>query len=100
MIGGAAASRSGAHAPGRSAMTLTRRSMIAAAAAGLASLAWPEARAQADTRLRMFWWGSKERAERTEKANQLFQKNHPGIAIAGETLGWTDYWPRVATQAA
>ncbi|MBI3516926.1 MAG: carbohydrate ABC transporter substrate-binding protein, partial [Proteobacteria bacterium] len=79
---------------------LTRRSMIAAAAAGVAGLAWSAARAQSDARLRMFWWGSKERAERTEKANLLFQKHSPGITIAGETLGWTDYWPRVATQAA
>ncbi len=81
---------------------LTRRSLIksAAAAASLAAFEVPPAVAQAPIRLRMFWWGSKERAERTEKVNQLFQQKNPGIAIAGETLGWSDYWPRVATQVA
>jgi multiple sugar transport system substrate-binding protein len=48
----------------------------------------------------MFWWGAKERAERTNKVSQLYQQTHPGITITGESLGWTDYWPRLATQTA
>ena len=48
----------------------------------------------------MFWWGSKERAERTDKVNQLYSQKNPGVTIDGETLGWTDYWPRLATQTA
>ena len=48
----------------------------------------------------MFWWGSRERAERTDKTNKLFQEKNPGMTITGETLGWTDYWPRLATQTA
>jgi multiple sugar transport system substrate-binding protein len=80
---------------------VTRRALLhsAAATAALAGLGAP-ALAQSEIKLRMFWWGAKERADRTEKANQLFQKKHPGIAITGETLGWSDYWPRVATQVA
>jgi multiple sugar transport system substrate-binding protein len=70
-----------------------------AAAAALGALGSP-AFAQADTRLRMFWWGSRERAERTEKTNRLYQEKNPGVTITGETLGWTDYWPRLATQTA
>jgi len=81
---------------------LTRRSLIksAAAAAALAGVGASRAMAQTDVQLRMFWWGAKERADRTEKANQLYQKKHPGVVITGETLGWGDYWPRVATQVA
>ncbi len=82
---------------------LTRRGLLrsAAATAGLAGIgASAGALAQSELRLRMFWWGAKERADRTERANQLFQKKNPGIAITGETLGWGDYWPRVATQVA
>jgi multiple sugar transport system substrate-binding protein len=48
----------------------------------------------------MFWWGSKERAERTDKVNRLYETKNPGVTITGESLGWGDYWPRLATQTA
>jgi len=85
------------------ALLLSRRALFAAATAiAVSPVGWQtsSARAEGDTRLRMFWWGSKERAERTEKANRLFEQRNPGFTIAGETLGWGDYWPRVATQVA
>ena len=34
--------------------------------------------AQSETRLRMFWWGSRERAERTDKTNRLLPGQEPG----------------------
>src|SRR4051794_35403574 len=82
--------------------TLSRRSMIGAGfgAATLATLGEFSASAQSEVRLRMFWWGAKDRAERTERVNQLYQQSHAGVTIAGESLGWTDYWPRLATQTA
>lgn len=80
---------------------ISRRAVMASAAAvsGAAALGWAPAFAE-DIRLRMFWWGAKERAERTEKANRLYEQKHAGTTIVGETLGWSDYWPRVATQVA
>src|SRR4051794_7855703 len=48
----------------------------------------------------MFWWGTKERADRTEAANKLYSERNPGVAIDGESVGWNDYWPRLATQSA
>jgi multiple sugar transport system substrate-binding protein len=85
-----------------SGFTLSRRSLIGAGIGGasLAALGDVPALAQSDLRLRVFWWGAKERAERTDKVNQLYQQSHPGLTIAGESLGWTDYWPRLATQTA
>jgi len=82
--------------------TLSRRSVLGAGIGGaaLAAAGRVPAAAQSDVRLRMFWWGSKERAERTDKVNQLYQQAHPGLTIAAESLGWTDYWPRLATQTA
>ena len=79
-----------------SGFALSRRSMIGAGLSGaaLAMLGDFPGLAQSDVRLRMFWWGAKERAERTEKVNQLYQQSHAGLSIAGESLGWTDYWPR------
>src|SRR6185436_4820565 len=81
-------------------LKISRRSILKASAAGLAGFGAAPALAQSDTRLRMFWWGAKERADRTDKVNALYQQKNPGTTIAGETLGWTDYWPRLATQAA
>jgi multiple sugar transport system substrate-binding protein len=85
-----------------SGFALSRRSMISAgiSAAALGTLGDLTAQAQSDVRLRMFWWGAKERAERTDKVNQLYQQSHAGVTISGESLGWTDYWPRLATQTA
>jgi multiple sugar transport system substrate-binding protein len=82
--------------------TPTRRSVLktGASAAALAALGATPALSQSDTRLRMFWWGARERAERTDKTNKLFQEKNPGVTITGETLGWTDYWPKLATQIA
>lgn len=55
---------------------------------------WP----QAQTRLRLLWWGSKERSDRTVRVNELYAKAHPGATVDGESLGWSDYWPKLATQ--
>ncbi len=81
---------------------ISRRSLVAAGlgGAGLAAMGHRSSSAQADLRLRMFWWGSKERAERTDKVNQLYQQKNPGVTVTGESLGWNDYWPRLATQTA
>ncbi len=68
-------------------------------ALALAAGGFPAAFAQ-DKRLRMYWWGGKERADRTFKVNELYSARHPGVTIDGETLGWGDYWARLATQAA
>lgn len=79
---------------------LTRRAALAGAGSAAAlALSSRFAFAQ-EKRLRMFWWGSKERADRTYKANELYAAKFKDTKIDGETLGWTDYWPRVATQAA
>ncbi|WP_298883955.1 ABC transporter substrate-binding protein [uncultured Bradyrhizobium sp.] len=84
-----------------SGFALSRRSLIRAGIGGatLVGLGGLPAAAGA-MRLRMFWWGAKERAERTEKVNQLYLSGHPDMTISGETLGWTDYWARLATQTA
>ena len=78
-----------------------RRLLVAGTGlAGLAAIGGLPAQAQAAKRIRMYWWGSKERADRTLKANEAYKVKFPGTAIDGETLGWGDYWQRLATQAA
>ncbi|MCA0422039.1 MAG: ABC transporter substrate-binding protein [Proteobacteria bacterium] len=79
---------------------MDRRRLMTGTAAVL-GLGWLSLPALAqEKRLRMFWWGSKERADRTFKGNKLYSAKNPGVKIDGETIGWSDYWPRMATQAA
>ena len=81
------------------AINLERRYVLAAAvAAALAGTG--NAQAQAAIRLRLYWWGATERAERTNKASAIYMQAHPNVTIVGETVGWGDYWTRLATQAA
>jgi multiple sugar transport system substrate-binding protein len=82
-------------------MTLHRRTVLSGglAALTLATLGGGSANAQA-ARLRMLWWGSQERADRTNKAIEAYKAVKPDLAIAGEFAGWSDYWPRLATQVA
>lgn len=66
--------------------------------AALSGLPLLRAGAQAPTRVRMAWWGSQERADRTNKVSQLYMQQHPGVTVDGESMGWGDYWPKLATQ--
>jgi multiple sugar transport system substrate-binding protein len=50
--------------------------------------------------LRMVWWGSEERARRTKEAVKAFEGANAGVTVASESMGWDDYWPRLATQVA
>ncbi len=77
-----------------------RRRFLGAAAASIGALAMPSARAADATRLRVYWWGATDRAERTNKTDALYMQQHTDITITGETVGWGDYWTRLATQAA
>lgn len=50
--------------------------------------------------LRVSWWGSQDRADRTMKAIALFEAENPGVKVLPEFLGWDSYWEKIATQAA
>lgn len=50
--------------------------------------------------LRVAWWGSQDRHDRTLKAIELFEQKYPHIKVLPEYSGWADYWPLLTTQAA
>jgi multiple sugar transport system substrate-binding protein len=79
---------------------ITRRTLLKASAGLTAAAAIGTSAAHADDkRLRLYFWGSKDRADRTAKVNDLFIRKTPTIAIDSEFVGWNDYWARMATQA-
>ena len=78
-------------------MKLDRRQFLLgttalAAAAGISPAFAQEA-------LRLIFWGSQARADRTYGVTDLYTKAG-GPAIEGEFLAWNDYWPKLATQTA
>lgn len=79
-------------------VNLTRRGALGVIGGTAASLGLPAY--AADRSIRHFWWGNPERDKRTFAVIEVFQKNHPDISVSGETMGWGDYWTKMATQTA
>ncbi len=50
--------------------------------------------------LRIAWWGSQNRHDRTIQVIDLFQKEHPDITVVYEPSSWPDHWTKMSTQAA
>jgi multiple sugar transport system substrate-binding protein len=68
--------------------------------AGVLLAASAAAQSAAPVELRIAWWGSQDRHNRTIKAIELFQKKHPHVKVSYEFAGWQDYWTKMTTQAA
>ncbi len=54
----------------------------------------------AEVTLRVSWWGSQNRHDRTLEAIKLFEEKNPDINIEPEFLGWDGYWEKMAAQSA
>ncbi|HZG85699.1 ABC transporter substrate-binding protein [Paenibacillus sp.] len=50
--------------------------------------------------LRMSWWGSQERHDKTLQAIELFEAKYPHITIVGEYSGFDGYFDKLNTQLA
>jgi multiple sugar transport system substrate-binding protein len=50
--------------------------------------------------LRVAWWGSQTRHDRTIQVIDMFQKKYPNIKVSYEFALWDDYWVKMNTQAA
>lgn len=77
-------------------MLLNSAILSAGAVASLSNMA--AALAQ-ETRLRLNWWGTPDRAKRTNGVAELFSKAHAGVMINGEVNG-SDYWTKLTTMMA
>jgi len=50
--------------------------------------------------MRMAWWGSKDRHDRTIKVIELYQSKNPGVKITYEFAGFQDHLTKMTTYAA
>lgn len=53
----------------------------------------------AEESMRLFWFGSPARAERTMAVARLFEEANPGVKLLGE-VGGNDYWSKLTTMLA
>jgi len=51
------------------------------------------------TGLRVMWWGSQNRHERTISTLDLYARQNPNLNITHEFAGWADYWTKLTTMA-
>lgn len=49
--------------------------------------------------LRIAWWGSQNRHDRTIEVIEMFEELHPNIDVVYEFSGWEDHWTKMTTQA-
>lgn len=78
---------------------MSRAAAAAGATAAVTGLGLP-AFGQEQVRIRHGWWGNPERDRRTFEVIDIFNEKFPNIEVAGETLGFNDYFTRLATQIA
>ncbi len=81
-------------------MTLNRRKLLQSMTALAAAGALPLPAFAQDRAIRHFWWGNPERDRRTFEVIEGFKAANAGINVTGETIGWGDYWTKMATQTA
>jgi len=55
---------------------------------------------QKNIELRVAWWGSQNRHDRTIKVIEMFEEKYPNVSIQYEFAGWDGYWEKMAAQAA
>jgi multiple sugar transport system substrate-binding protein len=55
---------------------------------------------QDKARIRHYWWGNPERDKRTFAVIDIFNGKNSNIEVVGETVGFADYFPKLATQIA
>lgn len=53
-----------------------------------------------DTILRIAWWGSQSRHDKTIEVIKKYEEINPNVKIEPEFIGWNGYWEKLATQAA
>ena len=82
-------------------MALNRRSFLQTSIAATAALSFGAGAARAEeTRMRMAWWGSQNRAKRILGVAELYKQKAADVTIVGEAISGDAYWTKLSTQMA
>lgn len=79
---------------------LASSSLIGLVGCGTPSSANAKQDSNAAITLKVAWWGSQDRNDRTQKVIQLFEQKYPNIHIETEYASFADYFTKMATEAA
>ena len=81
---------------------LKRRSMVLSAGAGLIAMPsfFSSAQGQEAVKMRLSWWGSDDRHERTLKLIKLWESRHPGVSMTAQYGGFIGYQDKLSTEFA
>ncbi len=74
--------------------------LIFAALAALLAVTGSFALAQDTGEMRLVWWGSQSRHDRTIAVVEMYEAANPGVDIVYEFANFNDYWTLMNTQAA
>lgn len=74
-----------------------RNAALLGASATFATM--PAFSAFAQEAMRLYWWGTPNRAERTLGVVELFETANPGVSLVGE-VGGNEYWSKLTTMIA
>jgi len=77
----------------------SRRTFVSGAGLAVVAGLIPSLPFAQNLRLRAYWWGNPDRDKRTKAMLEAYSKKS-GTQIAAESLGWNDYWTKLATQTA
>ena len=50
--------------------------------------------------LNFVWWGGQDRADKTLKVVELFEKKYPNVKFETQFFSWNDYWEKLAVLVA
>jgi len=78
----------------------TAASTAAAGEGAASTAAATEGDSSEQIELRVAWWGSQDRHDRTIKVLEMFMAEHPNITVSSEFASFGDYWTKMSTQAA
>ncbi|WP_313751532.1 ABC transporter substrate-binding protein [Streptomyces parvus] len=89
------------HLPGRRAFLAAAGAGVGTALAGsLSACSATGGGSSKGVTLTFSWWGNDDRAERTERAVRLFEKENPRVRVATSNADFGSYMQKLATQAA
>ena len=79
---------------------MRRNALLGGMALALTMATGLAVQAQDPTELRLTWWGSQNRHDKTIAVVEMYEAANPDVDIVYEFANFNDYWTKLNTQAA